>query len=195
MAEDDTYTTLVYHVRNNDDSCLGAGDEVIKSGGIIRGHSGGIMSMESGFIWTLASQNILTKDMVRVLHSWHAPVTIIPSALAVSLSVQNENLPDNVRYVTIVGSATVVTGSIWLTSCSAGREVFLRLVGDISGGFTNNATSIVVSCSGCILLGSVGAAISGFEMHTSAASDCGVHLIAVADNTWAIVSQYGDIDE
>lgn len=195
MAEDDTYTTLVYHVRNHDDSCLGVGDEVIKSGGIIRGHSGGIFSMESGFNFTFASQAILAKDICRVVHSRNVPLTIIPSAAAVSLSAQNENLPYNTRFVTIVGSATVANGSFWLTSCSAGAEVFLRLVGDISGGFTNNATLIDVSCSGCILLGSVGAALSGFEMHTSVASDCGVHLVAVADNTWAIVSQFGNILE
>ena len=75
---------------------------------------------------------------------------------------------------------------------SAGREVYLNLQGDASGGFTNNNTSLYVSMSGCTLLGSVGAEVSSLELHTSAASDCGVHLLAIADNVWAIVGQFGD---
>ena len=187
MAEDATYQTLVYRER-------GGGAEVVKSGGIIRGHSGGIMSMESGFVMNLASQEILAKDMARVVHSQNVPLLIIPAAGAVSLSAQNENLPYNTRFVKILGSDATISASFWLTSCSAGAEVFLHLCGDSIGTFTNASTQVDVSCSGCILLDSVGAAVSGFEMYTSIASDCGVHLLAIADNVWSIVSQFGDID-
>lgn len=186
MAEDGTYQTRIYHERDGE-------AEVIKSTGILRGESGGIMSTESGFIFTLASQDVLAKDMTRVIHSWNDPVVIIPALASVTL--QESNLPSNVRFVTIVGSVTMSQASFWLTSCSAGAEVFLRLVGDVSGGFANDNTSVIVSLSGCTLMGSVGSTLSGFEMHTSIGSDCGVHLIAQTDNNWAIISQFGDIRE
>jgi len=186
MAEDATYQTKVYRERNGD-------AEVVKSDGIIRGHSGGLTSMESGFIWTLASQEVLTKDMVRKVHSQYVPLLIIPGDNSVWLS--QSNLPYNTKFVKILGSATMTDASFWLTSCSAGAEVYLQLCGNSIGTFVNVTTTIDVSTSGCILLGSVGAAISGFEMNTSVASDCGVHLIAFADNVWSMVGQFGDIDE
>lgn len=185
MAEDPTYRTLVYHER-------GGSAEVVNSGGIIRGHSGGIMSMESGFRFILASQNILVKDIARVVHSRNEPVIYEPGDNSVFL--QDSNLPYNVRFVKILGSDAAQSMSFWLTSCSAGAEVFLHLCGDSVGTFTNASTQVDVSCSGCICLDSVGAAVSGFEMHTSLASDCGVHLVAIADNVWSIVSQFGDIN-
>lgn len=185
MGGDATYQTKVYHEQGGD-------AEVVMSGGIIRGCSGGVMSAESGFNFFLASQEILAKDMARVVHSQHVPLLIIPGDNSVILS--QSNLPYNTRYVKILGSDTLVSGSFWLTSCSAGAEVFLQLCGDSIGTFTNASTQIDVSCSGCILLDSVGAAMSGIEMHTSIASDCGVHLVAFADNVWSIVSQFGDID-
>jgi hypothetical protein len=186
MAEDSTYQTKVYRERGGD-------AEVINSGGILRGHSGGIMSMESGFIFGLASQEILAKDMARVVHSQLVPLLITPVTAATNLAVSN--LPYNTKFVKILGLSTVLHGSFWLTSCSAGAEVFLQLCGDSTGTFGCASTLIDVSCSGCILLGSVGDAISGFEMHTSLASDCGVHLVAFVDNVWSIVGQFGDINE
>jgi len=185
MAEDATYQTKVYRERNGD-------AEVVKSDGIIRGHSGGLASMESGFIWTLASQEVLTKDMVRKVHSQYVPLLIIPGDNSVWLS--QSNLPYNTKFVKILGSDAAQSMSFWLTSCSAGAEVYLHLCGDSIGTFTNASTQVDVSTSGCIILDSVGAAVSGFEMHTSLASDCGVHLIAFADNVWSIVGQFGDIN-
>lgn len=105
------------------------------------------------------------------------------------------NMPEGVKAVTILGGSNCVSASFWLTSCHAGRDVWLTLRGDMTGTFTNASTQVDVSCSGCILLASVGAAISGFEMHTSAASDCGVHLVSPAENVWSIVSEFGDINE
>ena len=150
------------------------------------------MSAESGFNFFLASQEILAKDIARVVHSRNVPVIIEPVALGTNLA--ESNLPYNTRFVKILGSDAAQSMSFWLTSCSAGAEVFLHLCGDSTGTFTNASTQVDVSCSGCICLDSVGAAVSGFEMHTSLASDCGVHLIAIADNVWSIVSQFGDIN-
>lgn len=186
MAQDDTYQTLVYHEQDG-------GAEVVQSDGIIRGHSGGIASMESGYNFTLASQAILAKDMVRVVHSRNDAVTITPVALATVLPTKN--LPYNTRFVTINTSATADKPSFWLTSCSAGAEVYLRLVGDLAGGFTHNAVSMTVFLSGCTLMGSGGSALTSMTMYTSGASEPMVHLIAQADNVWAIVGQAGDVNE
>lgn len=183
MAEDPTYQTLVYHERKGD-------AEVVRSEGIIRGHSGGIMSADSGFIHTLASQDVLTKDMTRVVHSRNEPLVITPALASVKLTGQ-DNLPSNVRFVTIIGSTTMSKASYWLTSCSAGAEVFIHVVGDLSGGFTNDNTSVILRLSGCTLLASTGSILTTMELHTSVDSHAGVHLIAPLDNTWAIVSTFG----
>lgn len=179
---DDTYQTNVYHEQ-------GGGAEIIKSGGIIRGHSGGMISMESGYAFTLASQAMLAKDITRVVHSRNDPLTITPVA---GSTVYTPNyLDSNIRMVTLIGSATVATGSFILGSCSAGNELFLRVVGDLTGTFTNNATDVTISISGCTLLGSVGAALTSMTMYTSAAKDALVHFIAPIDDVWAIMSTNG----
>ncbi len=68
--------------------------------------------------------------------------------------------------------------------------MYLQVKGDLAGTFTNNNTSVHVITSGCIVLGSVGAAVASFAMHTSGASECGVHLIAYQENVWTIVSEF-----
>lgn len=185
MSEDATYQTLVYREQGGD-------AEVVKSGGIIRGHSGGIMSVESGFNFFLASQAVLTKDLLRYAYSAYVPYEIVPS-FGISVLAES-NIPKNVRVVNIYGSVAASKMSIWLTSCSAGAELFLRLCGDSTGTFTNANTSLAVITSGCILLGSLGGRIASFTMHTSAASDCGVHLIAPRNNVWAIVNEFMGAD-
>lgn len=179
---DRTYQTLVYHSPRGD-------DEVIKSGGIIRGHSGGIMSHESGFIYTLASQNVLAKDKCRIEYSWNAPYII--GAAAVSTALSESNVPVNVKYVLLSGTSTLLKGSIWMTSCSAGAELYLRF----GGADTSNAsTQFDLSCSGCIILGSVGDFVSAISVFLSN-SFAMIHFIAPHDNTWAIVDQFGDVNE
>ena len=187
MAQDDTYQTLVYHEQ-------GGGAEVVQSDGIIRGHSGGIMSMESDFVFTLASQDVLTKDITRVVHSWNDAITITPAPLATVLPTTD--LPRNVKFVTIDTSTTADKPSFWLTSCSAGAEVYLRLVGDLVGTFTHNAVSMTVFLStGVTLMGSGGSVLTSMTMYTSGASEPMVHLAATADNCWAIVGQTGNVVE
>lgn len=186
MAQDDTYQTLVYHEQGGD-------AEVVQSDGIIRGHSGGIMSAESGFILTLASQDILAKDMTRVIASRNTPLVITPVPLATVLPTIN--LPYNTKIVTINTSDTADKPSFWLTSCSAGAELYLFLIGGLAGAFTHNAVSLTVFLSGCTLMGSGGSALTSMTMYTSVASVPMVHLIAPADDSWAIVGQYGDVNE
>jgi len=177
VVPDPTYQTKIYTDKG--------GDRLV-------GKTSGEMNCQSGFNFFMASQVIAAEDIARVIHSQMDPALIIPLALNSVMDVSN--LPANQKFVKIIGSATMVSASFWLTSCSAGAEVHLHLCGDSVGAFDNASTQIDVSTSGCIILDSVGAAVSGFEMHTSIASDCGVHLVAFADNVWSIVSQFGDIN-
>jgi len=170
MAIEDTYNTKVYVLQN-----------------------GEAQGLKSDGYFNFAGQSVLAQDLRKILMSEQAVQLITPAAGATVLPTKN--LPKNVKVVKILGSDATINASFWLTSVSAGRDVYLHLCGDAAGAFTNASTLIDVSLSGCILLGSVGAVISGFEMHTSIASDCGVHLVAVADDVWAIVSQFGDINE
>jgi hypothetical protein len=164
---DETYQTLIYHER-----------------------SGDRMGIQSAGVLELAGEDIAGDDLRRLLVSeWNAPVVINFSA---GISVLAEsNVPRNARIVTIVGSVAASQASIWLTSVSAGRELYLRAVGDLLGTFTNDNTSLAVITSGCIILDSLGGAMASFTMHTSAASDCGILLKAVADDTWAVVREIG----
>jgi hypothetical protein len=196
MAQDEEYQTTVYMEQDGDRFVAGSGGTfAIESGGSVAVYSGGQFTIENDGIFVLAGANLSGNAARRILVSeFGGAVTLIPSALSVKLTGRN-NLPANARIVTIVGSTAMSKCSFWLTSVSAGREVWLRAVGDVSGGFTNNNTSIIVSTSGCILLGSVGNAISGFTLYTSANSNTGVYLKAVLDNTWAIIAVQGAVGE
>jgi hypothetical protein len=167
---DETYQTLIYNLQG-----------------------GTKMGIQSAGILELAGEEVTGLDARQLLVSNQAVVEINPAAAATVLPTKN--LPKNAKIVTIYANSTVVSASFWLTSCSAGRDVWLFLRGDSLGTFAEASTQVDVSCSGCILLDSVGAAISGFEMHASAASDCGIHLVAVLDDVWAVVSQFGDIND
>ncbi len=192
MAQDATYQTKVYMERGGDRYVAASGGTIaIESIGSLAIYSGAQMTVESSVNLELAGGNLAGDDARRLLVSeWGGTEVIIPS-LAISV-LAISNVPKNARVVTVVGSVDMSKGSIWLTSVSAGRELWLRLVGDVSGGFTNDNTSLAVITSGCIILDSLGGAMASFTMHTSAASDCGVLLKAVLDNTWAIVSEFGN---
>jgi len=195
MAQDETYETKVYQEQGGNRYVAGNGGVfAVESGGSVVVYSGGQFTVESGMNLALAGGNIAGDDLRRVLVSeMGGTVVIEPAAGSAFLPIKN--LPKNVRHVIIYGSTAAANASFWLTSVSAGREVTIYLKGNSTGTFTNASTQVVVSCSGCILLGSIGAAISGFKMHTSLASDCFVNLVATLDNTWAIVGQKGNIVE
>ncbi len=197
MAQDDTYQTTIYQEQGGNRYVAGSGGVfAVESGGSMAVYSGAQVTFESGTNLELAGGDLAGNDARRILVSeLGGTVVIEPIALATELPAANVNLPKNIRHLIIYGSDAAQSMSFWLTSVSAGREVTIYLKGDSTGTFTNASTQIDVSTSGCILIGSVGAAISGFEMHTSLASDCWVHLMAPLDNTWAIVETSGDIDE
>ena len=84
-----------------------------------------------------------------------------------------------------------------LGPCSVGADIMLKLLGDLTGTFTNHVTQIDISISGadCIILLSAGNAGSGFEMHASAASDCFVHLKCFTDGVWSVIDTGGDVND
>ena len=195
MAQDATYQTKVYHDRDVDrdgDRLVVASDGTIaiESGGSLAIYPGGQMTIADGANFEIADGDIVAADLRRlVVSEYGANYVITPLLNSVKLAVSN--LPKNVRIVTIIGSAAMTAGSFWMTSVSAGREVMLRVVGDLTGTFANAGTSIVVMASGCIMLTSVGGAFASLHMQTSAASDTFVLFKAIADDTWAIVAYGG----
>lgn len=165
MAQDESYQTKVYQERGGDRYVAG-------SGGAIAVESGGAI-------------------VPRVV------IIGIPSVSATGLGLgvlSVVNLPFSHGTVIFSAESNLVNTSFWLTPCSVGADVMLRVRGDLTGTFTNESTIVEVSLSGCILLDSLGGAINSFEMHTSAASDAWVHLKCFEDNVWSIVAQGGDVN-
>jgi len=192
MAQDETYQTAVYAERGGGRFVAGSGGTfAVESVGSVAIYSGAQMTLESGANAELAGADIAGDDLRRLLVSEWNEVNVIQFSAGISV-LAISNVPRNVRIVTVVASVAASKASIWLTSVSAGRELYLRLVGDLLGTFTNVETSLAVLRSGCTLLNSLGGALASFTMHTSGASDCGVVLKAVADDTWAIVREIGN---
>lgn len=162
----DTYQTSVYQERNGDNLVFG---------------SGGMGRVESGGVITIPRQVIGIPS-----------VSDAGAGLGV-LSVVN--LPFSTGIIIFSAESNLINTSFWLTSVSAGADVWLLLRGDLTGAFTNYSTIVEVSLSGCALLGSEGRAILSFEMHTSLQSDPWVHLRSFVDGVWAIVGQNGSVTE
>lgn len=198
MAQDNTYTTKIYHDRDEDldeDRLVAARDGTfaVESGGSVLVYSGAQMIIESGANFELAGADMAADDLRRLLVSeWGGVVTISASTGAV---LGTKNLPKNARIVNIVGAVSCSQCSFWLTSVSAGREVFLRVIGDKTGTWTYNNTSVEIYTSGCIILGSIGAPVASMHMQTSATHDTGIWFKAIADNVWAVISELGTISE
>jgi len=160
MAQDETYRTKVYQERTREALVFG-------SGGMGRVESGG---------------TIIPKRTVIGLNS----VSDAGAGVAV-LSIIN--LPFSNGVILFSAESNLLNGSFWLTSVSAGADVWLLLRGDITGTFTNHSTIIEVSLSGCVLLDSLGGAINSFEMIGSDVSDPWVHLKCFTDGVWSIIDE------
>lgn len=193
MTQDESYQTTVYREQGGNRYVAGSGGVfAIESGGSVAFYSGAQFTLESGMV--VAGVGTTGLDLRKALISNQmAYATIAPAALDTTLAISN--VPDNIARLTIIGSAALVSASMWLCAVSAGQQLFIQVVGDVSGGFAESTTQVAFSTSGCIILGSCGEYISNFTMNTSAASDCWVDLIAVLDNTWAIINQHGDVNE
>jgi len=206
MAVDATYQTNVYTERGGNREGAGSGGTIaIESGGsilcadstTINLVAGAALSMESGAVLGLVGEDIALTDMRAVLASELGAAVEIGTGttLATESVLATKNLPKNARIVTILGALSASQCSFWLTSVSAGREVWLRVVGDSTGAFGANNTSVAILTSGCILLGSVGGVIASMHMETSANSNTTLHLMAPYDDVWAVVGELGTITE
>ncbi len=165
MAQDETYTTAIYQER-------GGNAFVIGSGGQGRVESGGVM---------IAPRAVIGIPSVSNAGAGLGVLSII-------------NLPFSYGTIIFSAESNLINASFWLTSVSIGADIWMLLRGDLVGAFTNLSTIIEVSLSGCRLLDSLGGTINSFEMHTSGASDCWVHLKSLTDGVWSIVAQGGDIN-
>jgi len=194
MAANDSYQTKVYAEHGGDRYVANSGGVfAAESGGSLAIYSAAQITIESGANLAIAGGDIAGNDARKVLISnWEMDSQNFV-ALATDLAVSN--LPKNIGTYIIWASDGATDGSFWMTSVSAGREVFLLLAGDSTGVFTNTKTTIKVSCSGCKILGSLGGYMSHILMNASAASDCLVHFMAPYDDYWAIINQRGDVDE
>jgi len=195
MVANDTYLTKVYHEHGGDRYVANSGGTfAVESGGSIAIYDSAKITVESTAVnFEIAGADLAADDLRRIVISEQLMNSQNFVALATDLAVSN--VPKNINVYTIWASDGATDGSIWLTSVSAGRELWLLLAGDSTGQFTNNLTTIKVSCSGCKILGSLGNYVSHILMNASAASDCMVHFIAPYDNYWAIVNARGDVDE
>jgi len=194
MTQDETYQTTVYQEREGDRYVAGSGGTfAVESGGSVAVYSGAQMTVESGGNLAIAGGDIAGDDLRRLVVSEWGDTCIIytGSTVATGSVLEISNVPRNCRIVTIVGSTSASQCSIWMTSVSAGRELLLRVVGDLTGTFTNNNTSVCILRSGCTILNSLGGATASMHMQTSAASDTFILFKAVADNVWAVVAEGG----
>ena len=204
MAQDETYNTIVYHQQGGERLVVGSGGTLaIESAGSVQVADSGTLTLQAGATLSIvtgasigiAGTGFSPEELTRLIVSEQLQGSNLFSAGVETLAVSN--LPKNQNVYVIYGSedASANDASFWLTSVSAGREIWLCLFGDSAGTLTNASTTVVVSTSGCIILGSTGAHVSKFAMNTSLASDVMVRLIAPADNVWAIVSTRGDLNE
>jgi len=198
MAQDATYITKTYHERSGDRYVAASGGTIaIESGGsmlmadstTINIIAGAALSMEENAVLGLVGEDINVTDMRKVLASeWGAAVEIgTGTVLATESVLTQSNLPKNARIVTILGATSGSQLSMWMTSVSAGREVLVRCVGDSTGAFTANNTSLCLLTSGCIILNSTGGAQASLHLQTSAAHDTWVLFKAPFDDVWAVV--------
>lgn len=195
MAASDTYQTKVYQEQGAKRYVANSGGTfAIESGGAVAIYSAGQMTIESTAVnLAIAGGDLTGDDLRRTVISEQLMDSQNFVALATKLAVSN--LPKNLGTYIIWASDAAADGSFWMTSVSAGREVFLLLAGDSTGTFTNKLTTIKVSCSGCKILGSLGGYMSHILLNASVASDCMVHFLAPYDDYWAIINTRGDVDE
>ena len=200
MAQDESYQTTVYFQQGGNRAVAASGGTLaIESGGsMLLADSGaltigvgGDLSIPTGVSMGIAGTTFSPAEFTRLVVSEQLMDSAHPGAGDTTLAVSN--LPDNLGTYMFGASGTLQSASFWLPAVSAGREVYIGVWGDSTGTFDNDVTQVAVSTSGCIILGSTGGIISNFTMNTSAAEDVLVHLIAVTDNVWAIISERGSV--
>jgi len=93
------------------------------------------------------------------------------------------NIPNTQKYVTIVMTSTLVTGSAYLTSGPIkGQELFIKLIAG-----TTASGNILFSMSGVSLVTWMGTDNSRFIMYNSTNSQAMIHLVCTSDGCWSVM--------
>jgi hypothetical protein len=109
---------------------------------------------------------------------------------AVSTSLATKNLLSTVTTVIISMTSNITSGSFWLNSCTAGREITFKMWHKSTA-----SGQVEFSTSGCSLVNRSGSAISGFILKASAGSNTFVRLKCYTDNEWCVVDAGGQYSE
>ncbi len=105
--------------------------------------------------------------------------TITASATRLSIL----NLPESVGLLILSLTSNLAQGSFWLTSCVQGRNVIIKLhPGSCASG------SVVISTSGCSIVGLGGSDVSVIHLINSANSTALIELRAYQDNEWTVIN-------
>ncbi len=113
--------------------------------------------------------------------------TVSASTASTTFTTTGVNLLDSIGLVIISMASNLLQGSFWLTSCVQGRNVIIKLTkGSCASG------SIVISTSGCSIVGLLGSDVSVIHLINSTNSTALIELRAYQDNEWTVVNQlYG----
>jgi hypothetical protein len=109
---------------------------------------------------------------------------------AVSTSLATKNLLSNVTTIIISMTSNITSGSFWLNSCTAGREVLVKMWHKSTA-----SGQVEFSTSGCSLVNRSGSAISGFILKASGGSNTYVRLKCFTDNEWCVIDAGGQYSE
>lgn len=167
----------------------GAAAFYVKSGGKFEGASGGIMELESGFLFYFedSDQTVDTSELRTLSNRIKAVTYGCASVSTAGGDFSVLNLPSTVGLVTLSMTSNGADISFYMTSCVAGQDVWVRLQpGSCVSG------KVALQFSGCSFVGSLGLAMTSISLYNSAASCGAVHLICFEDDEWTIVGHLGD---
>lgn len=135
---------------------------------------------DSDGYYNAAGNDIDGNEMKYQLYDAIQKTTIGQGATSTKLSVVN--LPADVQLVILSMTSTTVEGSFWLTSALQGRTIILRQnMGSTASG------SIVISTSGCSIVGLTGSDVSVIHLINSTNSTGMITLKTFTDNEWTVV--------
>lgn len=131
----------------------------------------------------------VTGEQLRNRVSDYMKYSIVTGA-AISTSLATKNLLSTVTTIIISMTSNITSGSFWLNSVTAGRELLVKM-------WHKSCASgqVEFSTSGCSLVNRSGSAISGFILKASAGSNTYVRLKCFTDNEWCVIDAGGQYSE
>ena len=192
MAQDDTYQTKAYHVRDADAYMIGSGGNLtFWSGATLSANSVGNFICESNFEFFFNDQTISADRMLNFLIGRTRWSVIINSAGTLSNLGGTTNppiLPSMMGYIVFSLADAASNASARLHSAKAGEDLVIMMRGIGSTGsviiyFSGNAAGL----SGVAVIGQSEDALSRIHINNSATSFGFIRLIGVEDGVWAVV--------